>query len=101
MKKENNCQFREQQCKTFTIFVLPNKLTYFFITMEGKVKWFDPKKGYGFIIAEDGKEVFVHYTGIVKEGFKALNEGQIVSYEIGEGDKGVQAVNVQILPKAE
>ena len=74
---------------------------FFFITMEGKVKWFDPKKGYGFIIAEDGKEVFVHYTGIVKEGFKALNEGQIVSYEIGEGDKGVQAVNVQILPKAE
>jgi CspA family cold shock protein len=69
--------------------------------MEGKVKWFDPKKGYGFIVAEDGKEVFVHYTGIVKEGFKALTEGQIVSYEIGEGDKGVQAVNVQILPKAE
>ena len=69
--------------------------------MEGKVKWFDPKKGYGFIIAEDGKEVFVHYTGIVKEGFKALTEGQFVSYEIGDGDKGVQAVNVQILPKAE
>lgn len=69
--------------------------------MEGKVKWFDPKKGYGFIIAEDGKEVFVHYTGIVKEGFKALTEGQFVSYEIGEGDKGVQAVNVQILSKTE
>ena len=73
----------------------------FFYIMEGKVKWFDPKKGYGFIIAEDGKEVFVHYTGIVKEGFKALTEGQLVSYEIGDGDKGVQAVNVQILPKAE
>ena len=70
-------------------------------TMNGKVKWFDPKKGYGFIIAEDGGEIFVHYTGIVKEGFKALNEGQLVTYEVGEGDKGVQAVNVQLVPKAE
>ena len=69
--------------------------------MEGKVKWFDSKKGYGFIIAEDGKEVFVHYTGIVKEGFKALTEGQLVTYEIGSGDKGEQAVNVQIVPKGE
>ena len=67
--------------------------------MEGKVKWFDSKKGYGFIITEDGKEIFVHYTGIVKEGFKALNEGQLVTYEIGNGDKGEQAVNVQIVPK--
>ena len=69
--------------------------------MEGKVKWFDSKKGYGFIITEEGKEIFVHYTGIVKEGFKALNEGQLVTYEIGNGDKGEQAMNVQIVPKAE
>ena len=69
--------------------------------MEGKVKWFDSKKGYGFIITEEGKEIFVHYTGIVKEGFKALNEGQLVTYEVGNGDKGEQAVNVQIVPKAE
>ncbi len=69
--------------------------------MEGKVKWFDSKKGYGFIIAEDGKEIFVHYTGIVKEGFKSLNEGQLVTYEVGSGDKGEQAVNVQLVPKAE
>ena len=69
--------------------------------MEGKVKWFDSKKGYGFIITEEGKEIFVHYTGIVKEGFKALNEGQFVTYEVGNGDKGEQAVNVQIVPKAE
>lgn len=67
--------------------------------MNGKVKWFDPKKGYGFIIAEDGKEIFVHYTGIVKEGFKALSEGQLVTYEIGNGEKGEQAVNVQLVPK--
>ena len=69
--------------------------------MNGKVKWFDPKKGDGFSIAEDGKEIFVHETGIVKEGFKALNEGQLVTYEIGNGDKGEQAVNVQLVPKAE
>ena len=68
--------------------------------MKGTVKWFDSKKGYGFIIAEDGKEIFVHYTGIVKEGFKTLNEGQAVEYELGNGDKGEQAVDVTIVPKA-
>lgn len=67
--------------------------------MKGTVKWFDSKKGYGFIIAEDGKEVFVHYTGIVKEGFKTLNEGQVVEYELGTGDKGEQAINVTVVPK--
>ena len=46
--------------------------------MTGTVKWFDGKKGYGFIVAEGGKEVFVHFSGIVKEGFKSLNEGQKV-----------------------
>ena len=49
--------------------------------MKGKVKWFDGKKGYGFITGEDGKEVFVHYSGIVKDGFKALNEKQEVEYD--------------------
>lgn len=62
--------------------------------MTGKVKWFDSKKGYGFIIAEDGKEIFVHYTGIIKEGFKALSEGRLVEFELGDGAHGVQAVNV-------
>ena len=65
--------------------------------MTGKVKWFDSKKGYGFIIAEDGKEIFVHFSGIVKEGCKALNEGQKVEFEIGQGAKGEQAVNVTIV----
>lgn len=69
--------------------------------MKGTVKWFDSKKGYGFIIAEDGKEVFVHYTGIVKEGFKSLVEGQLVEYELDNGAKGEQAVNVTIVPKSE
>ena len=67
--------------------------------MTGKVKWFDSKKGYGFIIAEDGKEIFVHYTGIIKEGFKALSEGQEVEYELTDGDKGVQAVEVKLVEK--
>ena len=65
--------------------------------MKGKVKWFDGKKGYGFITGEDGKEVFVHYSGIVKDGFKALNEKQEVEYELGEGSKGIQAINVKVV----
>lgn len=69
--------------------------------MTGKVKWFDSKKGYGFILTEEGREIFVHYTGIVAEGFKALTEGQIVEFEIGNNEKGVQAVNVTVAPKKE
>ena len=65
--------------------------------MTGKVKWFDSKKGYGFITAENGKEIFVHFSGIVKEGFKSLNEGQNVTFEIGNGAKGEQAVNVTVI----
>ena len=60
----------------------------------GKVKWFDPKKGYGFIIGEEGQDVFVHYTSIGGEGFRALKDGETVDYEIVQGDKGYQAKNV-------
>ena len=60
----------------------------------GKVKWFDPKKGYGFIVGEKGQDVFVHYTSIVGEGFRALKDGETVDYELIEGDKGFQAKNV-------
>ena len=67
--------------------------------MIGKVKWFDSKKGYGFILTDEGKEIFVHYTGIIAEGFKALTEGQNVEFEIGDNEKGVQAVNVTVIPK--
>ena len=56
--------------------------------MTGKVKWFDGKKGYGFITAENGKEIFVHFSGIAKDGFKSLNEGQAVEFEVGSGAKG-------------
>lgn len=65
--------------------------------MTGKVKWFDSKKGYGFITEESGKEIFVHFSGISGEGFKSLNEGQVVEFEIGEGAKGEQAVNVTVV----
>ncbi|MBQ1253481.1 MAG: cold shock domain-containing protein [Alistipes sp.] len=68
--------------------------------MIGKVKWFDSKKGYGFILTEEGREVFVHYTGIIAEGFKALTEGQAVEFEIGNNEKGVQAINVTVIPKS-
>jgi CspA family cold shock protein len=60
----------------------------------GKVKWFDPKKGYGFIIGEQGQDVFVHYTSIVGNGFRALKDGEMVAYELAKGDKGFQAKSV-------
>lgn len=72
-----------------------NYLIYIFMT--GKVKWFDSKKGYGFITGENGREIFVHFSGIVTDGFKSLNEGQEVSFEVGSGAKGEQAVNVTIV----
>lgn len=60
----------------------------------GKVKWFSNEKGYGFIETDEGEDVFVHYTGINAEGFKTLDEGQSVSFEIIEGNRGPQAANV-------
>jgi cold shock protein len=60
----------------------------------GKVKWFDPKKGYGFILGTEGQDVFVHYTSIVGNGFRALKDGEEVDYELIKGDKGFQARNV-------
>ncbi|MBM7558649.1 cold-shock protein [Marinitoga litoralis] len=65
--------------------------------MRGKVKWFDAKKGYGFISGDDGNDVFVHFTALKMDGFKTLEEGQEVEYEIQENDKGLQAVNVTTL----
>ncbi|MCG7343075.1 cold shock domain-containing protein [Sporosarcina sp. ACRSL] len=61
---------------------------------QGKVKWFSNEKGYGFIEADNGEDVFVHYTGIMSDGFKTLDEGQTVSFEIVEGNRGPQAANV-------
>jgi CspA family cold shock protein len=64
---------------------------------EGKVKWFNDKKGYGFIAADTGKEFFVHHSSIEGEGFKSLEEGQRVSFEEERGAKGPQAVKVRKL----
>jgi CspA family cold shock protein len=62
--------------------------------MQGKVKWFNAEKGYGFIEREDGDDVFVHYSAIEADGFKTLDEGQTVEFEIVEGQRGPQAANV-------
>lgn len=62
--------------------------------MKGKVKWFSAEKGYGFIISEEGKEVFVHYSSIVADGYRTLAEGDDVTFEIVDGEKGQQAKDV-------
>ncbi|MGB8957192.1 MAG: cold shock domain-containing protein [Tumebacillaceae bacterium] len=62
--------------------------------MQGKVKWFNAEKGYGFIEREDGGDVFVHFSAIQTDGFKTLEEGQSVSFDIVEGNRGQQAANV-------
>ena len=65
--------------------------------VKGTVKWFNATKGYGFISTEEGEDVFVHYSAIESEGFKTLDEGQEVEFEVTEGDKGPQATNVNKL----
>lgn len=62
--------------------------------MLGKVKWFNAEKGYGFIEREDGDDVFVHFSAIQEDGFKSLEEGQEVEFDIVEGERGPQASNV-------
>ncbi|HMP84210.1 MAG TPA: cold-shock protein [Verrucomicrobiota bacterium] len=66
----------------------------------GKVKWFDNKKGFGFIAQDSGQDVFVHHTSILGSGFKTLNEGENVTFEIVNSDKGLKALNVQRLQAA-
>ena len=63
-------------------------------TVTGRVKWFDEKKGFGFIEGQDGKDVFVHFRAIKGDGFKTLADGQEVEFEVEQGQKGPQAVNV-------
>lgn len=65
--------------------------------MNGTVKWFNAEKGYGFVTTEDGEDVFAHFTQIQKEGFRTLEEGQSVSFDVVDGQKGKQAENIVAL----
>ena len=65
--------------------------------MQGKVKWFNERKGFGFIEAEDGTDVFVHFSAIQDSGFRTLQEGQSVSFEVQNGPKSLSAANVKAL----
>lgn len=65
--------------------------------MTGTVKWFNSEKGYGFITADDGKDVFAHYSQINSNGFKTLEEGQKVTFDLAQGSKGPQAENIVII----
>ena len=62
--------------------------------MKGTLKWFNNQKGYGFITDEDGRDVFVHFSGLVMEGYKSIEEGAAVEFEVTDGEKGPQAINV-------
>lgn len=64
---------------------------------QGTVKWFNDQKGFGFITAEDGRDLFVHHTGIVADGFKTLPEGAQVQFEIEKGEKGLRATRVTVI----
>jgi CspA family cold shock protein len=64
--------------------------------IKGTVKWFNERKGFGFLSQEDGDDVFVHYSSIQSSGFKSLTEGQSVQFDVQDGPKGLQAVNVTV-----
>jgi CspA family cold shock protein len=65
--------------------------------MKGTVKWFNAEKGFGFITGKDGNDVFAHFSQIQKEGFKSLEEGQNVEFDVVQGQKGLQAENISII----
>ena len=68
--------------------------------MNGRVKWFNNEKGYGFIDHTSGEDIFVHYSAIKQDGYKTLSEGQVVSFDLIETPKGLQAINVTALDNA-
>lgn len=79
-------------CLTVIIYYL-----WRYFQMKGTVKWFNNQKGYGFISDESGNDVFVHYSGLNMEGFKSLEEGAAVEFEVVDGAKGPQATNVTVV----
>ena len=62
----------------------------------GTVKWFNAQKGFGFICGENGEDIFVHFSGLAMDGYKSLEDGQEVTYDIAQGNRGLQAVNVSV-----
>jgi cold shock protein len=78
-------------------FIVCSTIRRFFHMQQGTVKWFNAEKGYGFIAVEGGEDVFVHFSAIQGDGFKTLEEGQRVSFEIVTGNRGAQAANVNKL----
>lgn len=83
--------YRDNIC---LLAIKPDKLGGINFMKTGTVKWFDGKKGYGFITVEGEDDVFVHFSAIQEDGFKTLDEGQEVEFEVVEGDRGLQAENV-------
>lgn len=63
---------------------------------KGTVKWFNSQKGYGFISDEEGNDIFVHFSGLAMDGFKSLEDGQSVTFDVEQGNRGMQAVNVHV-----
>jgi len=84
----------QQVGHTFLLFGVRRDIEGFVMSTEGKVKWFDPKKGFGFIVGPQQQDVFVHYSQIEGDGFKSLKDGEPVNYELVESDKGLQARHV-------
>lgn len=87
--------YKDQKKHTF-VYVLFIFINLFTPVMKGKVKWFDSAKGYGFIHSDDGKDIFVHYSGVERDGFKSLEQGQDVEFDVSDGKRGPQATNVKI-----
>ena len=98
MKKELTNDFNSGTISLFRYFGTENILLEEVKFMPtGRVKWFNERKGFGFISRDDGEDVFVHYSEIETDGFKTLAENQEVSFEIKEGPKGLQAANVKAI----
>ena len=89
-----------QEVEGHDLFTIQPHYFYFYsevLGMKGTVKWFNSQKGFGFITDENGKDVFVHYSGLNMEGYKNLEENQQVEFDVVDGEKGPQATNVTVI----